>query len=215
LYFVYLGALVVYTDLSFETVKSVRDVFSRSDLNRPGTGAIEFHAVDAMHLPFPSCSFDIIYGSAFVHHLEDTGPFFSEVHRCLRPNGFCRFFDQADSPLWDWLKRTVLRPAQLYSHWRYPRSPEDLNADSRGGFNKESLTRAMREHNFKELFFVRDWFLHAIVWRHFGKAVGWKTDAMRKAAILFRITKGFDNLFSGTTCMRQNRLMLIWGFTKC
>ena len=88
----------------------MKNEFNFSEISHSGSNAIEFHAVNALHLPFPDGSFDIVYGSAFVHHLDDVDLFFSEGYRCLKKNGVCRFFDQADAPLWSVLKRTVLRP---------------------------------------------------------------------------------------------------------
>lgn len=214
LYFLHLGANIVYTDLSLVTVRNMKQAFSSSELNSPKKNAIEFHAVDAMHLPFPDNSFDIIYGSAFVHHLDDLDPFFTEVYRCLKDNGICRFFDQADSPLWETMKRTVLRPFQLYSYWKYPRSPEDLRAVHRKVFNKAALFSLMKKHRFKKLVFIREWFLLCIVWRHYGKSVGWDPNAMRKARPLFLSMKWIDNRLSGFRWMKNNQLMLTWGFDK-
>jgi ubiquinone/menaquinone biosynthesis C-methylase UbiE len=161
-YFPHLGASVVFTDLSIEAVKAAKSAYQESELSLSARGTIDFHAVDGTHLPFPDNAFDIIYGSAFVHHLDNLDPFLSEVRRCLKPRGICRFFDQADSPLWTTMKRTVLRPLQLYSYWRHPRSPEDLRANLRCVFNEATLRSKMKEHDFRELLFMRQWFFGCV-----------------------------------------------------
>ena len=80
--------------------------------------------------------------------------------------------------------------------------------------SQEWIGDTIENAQFQGFFFVRDYFFHAIVYRHFGKAVGWRREAMKKAAPLFRITKKCDDLFSRTNWMRDNQLMLIWGFDK-
>ena len=52
LYFQQIGANVVFTDLSIEVVRRKKQEFELSELSKTGLGSIEFHAVDALHLPF-------------------------------------------------------------------------------------------------------------------------------------------------------------------
>ena len=214
LYFVTLGANVVFSDLSISAARHMKRTFELSDINCSETNHIEFHAIDALHLPFADESFDIIYGAAFAHHLNDFDRFFSEVHRCLKKNGICRFFDQADSVLWKALKDTILRPLKWYSHWKYPRSPEDVQAESREVFNRAALLYAMKQHHFKELLFHKEWFFLGIVRRHYGKVVGWDSKAMKNARALFLLMKRLDICLSKYQWMRNNQLMLVWGFNK-
>lgn len=215
LYFLHLGAGVVFTDLSIEAVKHIKHEFDLSELSHSRRNAIEFHVVDGMHLPFPDQTFDIIYGSAFVHHLDNLDAFFSEVYRCLKKDAICRFLDQADSTIWEGLKRTILRPLQLYSYWKYPRSPEDLRAARRGDvFEKGALIALMKKHHFRELIFIREWFFLAIAVRHYGKSVQWRAEAMKKARPLFLLMRRADIRLSRTQLMKKNHLMLVWGFNK-
>lgn len=226
-YFVECGAHVVYTDFSFEAVlRSDAEYAAAGAIGRPRSspsptngnvgacGTIQFHAVDANHLPFGDESFDVVYGSAFVHHLDDFHSFFSEVYRVLKPGGICRFCDQADSPVWGFLKRTVLRPFRIYSYWKHPRSPEDIRANVRGGFNRTNLLKHMSAHKFRKLYFERKWFFLAIGLRHIGKEVGWNKRAMRIARPIFHLLRLLDVLSTWCHRIAENRLILIWGFEK-
>ena len=213
-YFAEAGAKVVYTDLSIQAVLSVRDLFLANHRNYRKEDNMEFHAVDAYHLPFGDCSFDIIYGSAFVHHLSELDQFFREVYRCLDERGICRFFDQADSPLWDTMKSTFLRPLQKHSYRKYPRSPEDLNANDRKVFNRKSLCEHAKKHGFRELYFQKNWFFLPIFWRHYGKSVRWNADMMSRVRKIHNVLMWTDCILSKTQFMKRNSLMLIWGFNK-
>jgi ubiquinone/menaquinone biosynthesis C-methylase UbiE len=210
------GADVVWTDLSLESVKRRKKQFESSEIAEKSRGTIEFHAVEATHLPFPDESFDIIYGAAFVHHLSLTeqDTFFREVRRCLRPNGICRFLDQAYSPMWRSLTDGVLLPLKRISYWLNPRSPADVRADREGGMRREQLYRVMRKHGFRELLFEREWFFFRIVTRHYGKLVNYNRHAMAVATPLFKAVKWLDASLMDSAFMKNNGLMLIWGFTK-
>jgi len=214
IYFQQLGATVIFTDLSIEAVKCKRREFELSKFSNNGFAILEFHAVDALHLPFPDNSLDIVYGAAFVHHLDDLEQFFKEVYRCLKTNGICRFLDQAHSPLWSFLKQTVLRPLKIYSYWRNPRSPGDLMANRRGGFTKKGLRSLMEKHGFKDMIFIREWFFFGIVHRHYGKLVNWDPTRMRRARPIFQFMKWIDTLLSEKRFMKRNGLALVWGFKK-
>lgn len=227
-YFRLRGADVVYTDLSLQGVLGSGADYKRAEaalMSVPGAGtddpkvllnegSIQFHAVDANHLPFADQTFDIVYGCAFVHHLDDWSPFFAEVYRVLRPGGICRFWDQADSWLWSLLKRSLLRPLQIYSYWKHPRSEGDIRANLRGGFNRSNLSDHMRRAGFRELYFRRHSFFLVMGFRHIGKAVNWNRRAMKIAKPIFHCFRLVDFLTSWCHCISDNRLVLIWGFDK-
>jgi len=215
-YFAMAGADVIWTDLSLESVKHRKKQFEKSRIAAMRCGSMEFHAVEASHLPFPDESFDIIYGAAFVHHLSMTelDMFFNEVHRCLKTNGLCRFIDQAYSPVWRNLSQTVLWPFKKFSYWTHPRSPADLRADREGGMRKENLYHLMMKHGFSEMLFEREWFCFRIVTRHYGMLVNYNRAAMILAKPLFKFVKWTDLCLMNSAFMQKNGLMLIWGFTK-
>lgn len=50
----------------------------------------DLREADAENLPFPDCSFDIVYSWGVLHHSPDTPRAFLEAHRVLRPGGTLR-----------------------------------------------------------------------------------------------------------------------------
>jgi SAM-dependent methyltransferase len=50
----------------------------------------DLREADAEKLPFPDCSFDIVYSWGVLHHSPDTPRAFLEAHRVLRPGGALR-----------------------------------------------------------------------------------------------------------------------------
>lgn len=162
--FVKMGAHVVYTDLSITAARAARKRFLASKLSVEGPGTCEFHAVNAYSLPWDAESFDIVYGVAFVHHLEDVQRLFSEIYRVLRPGGRCRFADTAYSPLWQGAKR-ALRPLQWVVHRVHGISPEDVKATAKGGYTERELLMLALCVGFPRLFYRRTSFFSYLLWR--------------------------------------------------
>jgi ubiquinone/menaquinone biosynthesis C-methylase UbiE len=209
LYFLHLGAECVYTDLSIEAIQHAKVTFTRSELKQCGLDRIEFHAVDACELPFPNESFDIIYGCSIVHHIETLDKLFTEVARCLKPGGICRFMDHAYSPFWQFLKTTVLKPLQIYAHGKHGISPADLVATKRGGYTREDIEQIRKTHGFKEMLYLRVAFLEQLLQRGTSKLGG---RGLRKLKPLMRALDTFlDNIAS---LVQRHGIVLIWGFTK-
>lgn len=211
-YFLTKGATVVYSDLSAEAVTTMHRAFDASDLSGAYGSSVEFHAVDATRLPFRDGEFDIVYGSAFAHHLDDVNEMLKETYRCLAQNGICRFIDEADSPIWRWAKNTVLLPLKLLSYRRVPRSPADARAKK--GFTMEQLLTMKQEVGFSEMVFLRNWFFLRIVSRHYGLFLRYNENAMRRARRLFLAMKKLDTGLARYRWMQRNQLMLVWGFDK-
>lgn len=211
-HFLELGAKVVYTDLSVEAVKYMKNLFYASEFIELGLNNIEFHAVNALKLPYPDESFDVIYGFAFVHHIQENDIFFSEVKRCLKQNGICRFLDEAYSPIWQSLKRSVLKPLQIYSHKKTGISPEDLQATQKGGFTKEEIKKIMDEFQFREYVFERVSFFQHLWTRGVDKLLNGNGFLM---GIGIPIMRKLDLVLTErTSFMKDNLLRLIWGFDK-
>ena len=49
---------------------------------------IQLQLMDAKQLPYPSSSFDGVISNSLIHHLPDPLPFFRELKRVLKPQGF-------------------------------------------------------------------------------------------------------------------------------
>lgn len=209
LYFLFLGAECVYTDLSLEAIKYAKAVFDQSELKRCGFDRIDFHAVDACHLPFLDESFDIIYGCAFVHHIDNLDKLFSEIFRCLKPSGICRFIDHAYSPLWQCVKDTVLKPVQLYTHRKYGISPADLVATKRGGYTCEELEGLKKMYGFSRMLYWRVAFFEHLLQRGTLKLGG---RYLRKLKPLMRALDIFWDKVA--RLIQKHGTLLVWGFTK-
>jgi SAM-dependent methyltransferase len=148
LYFLLLGAYVVFTDLSIVAAREAHSTFRQSELWKEYHDQIEFHAVDAMHLPFRNETFDVIYGVKFVGFVPDLARFFFEVHRCLKLGGRCRFSDDAFAPAWEATKATLKK----VSHPLYRRNPRSRLQQVRSAaslvFTKERSNRGRTDSDF-------------------------------------------------------------------
>jgi len=209
-----LGADVVYTDLSIEAIRQIKSWYQGSEFASMGTGSIEFHAVDALHLPFPEETFDIIYGCNFVHHIEDLESFLLQVKRCLKTGGICRFLDDAYSPIWQWLKRGPLKALQAYSHKKGGISPEDHRATIRGGYTREEIESILAKTGFREMIFLRVSFFLRLFRRGSGKLCGYSRRMFRLTRPFMLALKGADSILGRVWPMKDNLINLVWGFTK-
>ena len=125
-----------------------------SILNDKYSRRVKFSVVDALNLPLPNESVDLVYGYAFVHHLENLSKFFSEIQRVLKKEGEGIFMDDAYSPFWHFVKSTLLKPLQQYSHRRHGISPEDLRATKEGGFKRKVLAKWLDKYNLELITFL-------------------------------------------------------------
>jgi SAM-dependent methyltransferase len=211
LHFLSLGARCMYTDLSVRAVQAAQDAFLASELASSFRDRIEFHAVDALHLPFAEGSFDVVYGWAFVHHLlSDLDTLFAEVYRVLRRDGRCCFLDDAYSPVWYWLKRTILRPLQQYAHWKHGISPADRVATKAVGFTRAQVERIAHAHGFRAVFFGRCLFFEYLCTRGAAKLGGRVLLPLFRP--LCRRADAFLDRHGGFT--RRQGIRLVWGFQK-
>ena len=212
LYFLHLGAQVVFTDLSLVAVRRAQAVFRGSDLWPKHQEDIEFHAVDAMHLPFPDQSFDIIYGSKFVGFLGSLPEFLSEARRCLKPGGICRFADDASSPAWERVRRTLVHPIKARFSKDAKHSLAGVRSASTFGFERESLAPLLKQCGFSRLVFIREYFFLRVAQLCFGKLLRWNAKRLRYARPVFLALKWMDDRLANTKWMRRNALGLTWGF---
>lgn len=158
LHFLTLGATVTLTDVSKNAMIDVRDRLLPSRLAHEHGDRAFFHVVDASYpLPYEDGSFDLVYGAAFIHHLEPEPmrALLAEIHRVLAPTGRCRFADTAKSDIWQAAKRTVLRPLQMWAHKKHGISPEDVKATARGGYTRPELDALAGSLGFRGVTYQR------------------------------------------------------------
>jgi SAM-dependent methyltransferase len=201
--------LLVFSDLSAAAVRSVRD---RYDLEAHGD-RVCFAAIDAFDLPLADESVDLVYGNAFVHHLDELDRFFAEVARVLRPGGRAVFMDDAYAPLWQHAKQTWLRPLMRYTHRLQPISPEDLRFTMGGGFREDDLAPRVRAVG-GEPWFHRQSFLYYFWTRARDRLI---PDRMRRLADSRRILRALialDDRLARFAVVRENLIRLVWGFDK-
>lgn len=217
LYFLLQGASVVYTDLSVMAVRRAQSIFRRSELWEKYRDQIEFHAVDGMHMPFSDASFDIIFGTKVVGFIDDREAFFSEVSRCLKPDGICRFFDDAYSPAWDMMRR-LWCPIKVHILWK---RMSDLERVRHGGtplgtfgFKQEELVPLVKQCGFSKLVFIREYFFLRIAQFCWAGVFGWDPGRLRFVTPFLHVMKWADNLCSNTAWMKRNSLPLVFGFDK-
>ncbi len=70
----------------------ISDVAINHVQNQCGRSSIRFHVMDAMELSFPDGSFDLVFGSGILHHL-DLARCTAEIFRVLRPGGKAIFWE--------------------------------------------------------------------------------------------------------------------------
>jgi SAM-dependent methyltransferase len=81
------GATVTAIDISEVAIRH-----SREQAERDGIDGVGYHVMDAEALGFPDNSFDLICGTAILHHL-DYCKALSEIVRTLRPDGTALFVE--------------------------------------------------------------------------------------------------------------------------
>lgn len=203
---------LIYTDLSINAVSTMKMAFSQSQIYNDFKDKIFFEVIDATSLPFCNNSIDIVYGYAFVHHLNDImlDRFLSEAYRVLKKDGQCIFFDNAYSPVWQLLKKTVFKPLQVYSHAKKGISPADLLATKKGGYTEQEVKTMSRKHGFSEFFFDRfSFFLW--IWKRGSEKLLNNRIIMKKGEAF---VTWLDNFLSRYKCFRKNQILLVWGFKK-
>ncbi len=208
LHFLTLRARLICSDISMSGVLAAK---SRYNLGALACLAA-FHAIDACRIPLRDHSIDVVYGYEFVHHLPDLDAFFHEVHRVLKPGGFCVFYDNAYSPIWQAAKRTFLWPLMRLSHLFYRRSPEDIRATYAGGYKECFLQDLAARHGFSKGFFDRVMFFQYFCTNGVGSIFGWKLPSVCYK-IPGTIGRSMDRLLTDRLdFLRRSRIGLVWGF---
>lgn len=74
---------VVGIDIDDAAIKHARETHKK--------GNLEFMAADALSLPFPDDSFDVVICSQVYEHVPDPARMLDEIFRVLKPGGICYF----------------------------------------------------------------------------------------------------------------------------
>ena len=211
LYFLKLGAKVIYTDISLSAVADIKSKFDFDAYE----GKIVFHAVDACNIPLSNESIDIVIGYGFVHHLDDPDSFIRETYRVLKQGGKCLFGDAAYSSIWQSAKFSFLKPVVNYSHKRWGISPEDKKATQRGGYYKQEVENWRNKYNFSEMTFVRFGLLSYIFRRGTEKLFGYNKFIELVREIVIPVLFKIDNFIAKRSpSFYKISIDLVWGFKK-
>jgi SAM-dependent methyltransferase len=117
------GAAVTGIDLSDEGIRS-----AKAEAQARGTKLVHFLTMNAEHLDFPNGAFDLVCGTAILHHLN-LDRAFSEVRRVLVANGVAVFMEPLGmNPLINFYRR--LTP-NMRTPDEHPLVSEDLALASR------------------------------------------------------------------------------------
>jgi SAM-dependent methyltransferase len=212
-HFLSLGAYLVFTDLSLVAVREAQAQFRRSEFFPKYQDRIEFHAVDAVRMPFADESFDIIYGAKFANFLPSLPEFLSEVRRCLKAGGVCRFCDDAKSPAWEAVRRGVVLPLKAMRGSKG--SLDAVRSATDFGMSKDALDPFVRSVGFSRIVFLREPFFFLRVGQLFcGKLLNWDAKKLRWVRPFYFLLKGVDSSLARTDWMQRNSLGLIWGFDR-
>jgi SAM-dependent methyltransferase len=101
-----------------------------------GLTNVSFQVADAHHLPFADESFDVVFGSAIIHHL-DTEQSLKEIRRVLKPGGIALFKEPLGSNVAFNLYRRLTPQSRTVDE--HPLVPKDF-AIARKHFSKVSTT---------------------------------------------------------------------------
>ena len=85
---------------------------ARAAAERAGAGdSLVFVQADAKGTPLPDASFDVIFSNSILHHVTETGRFWSEVARLIRPGAAVFLRDLARPPSTEAARQIVDRYA--------------------------------------------------------------------------------------------------------
>jgi len=211
LYFLNFGSRIIYSDLSMNSVKNVKNHYDFKEYIEK----ITFHAIDAVNLPFKTNSIDMVYGYAFIHHIDNLDRFFNEVYRVLKPKGLCLFLDNAHSPMLHILKWKLLPFITNFIQKNYETSPEDEKASLKGGFDQDELRNIMVKYKFQDIIFLRFGLFYWIFKRLPGVVFNWSEKLIKFQRHFIPLLFFIDSFISKRSSIYCNNTMkLIFGFKK-
>lgn len=134
------GAVVIGVDLS-------GDLLARARVRTASLSNVRLARVDAHRLPFPEASFDVVYGSSILHHL-DLEVALLETTRVLKPRGRIVF---TEPNLWN--------PQVAYMYLVGPRDRFGLSPDEMA-FTRSRIRSLLVQVGFAEVVVQPFDFLH-------------------------------------------------------
>jgi ubiquinone/menaquinone biosynthesis C-methylase UbiE len=112
------GATAIGIDISEVAVK-----IARLKAEKEALVGVRFDVMDAEAMSFPADSFDIVHGTAILHHL-DIETAFREIARVLRPDGEAWFIEPlGHNPLINWYRAST---PHLRTSDEHPLTMEDI-----------------------------------------------------------------------------------------
>jgi len=139
------GARVVAVDLSLTLLARVC-----AKLGQATSGGPQLLCADAERLPFKDASFDVVYGSSILHHL-DLSVALRSVHRVLRPGGQLVFAEP-----------NLLNPHVALQFRVFPREWSGFSPDEQA-FTRFRARRLAQEAGFVDVSSEPYDFLHPLV----------------------------------------------------
>jgi SAM-dependent methyltransferase len=97
---------------------------------------------DGVHVPFADDSFDIIYSSNVLEHVEQLDALMDEIKRVLRPGGIALHL--LPNPQWRILSLLTYYPGQAIDLLRYLRRPESVPAYANPSAPVKSQTKMQK-----------------------------------------------------------------------
>lgn len=137
------GASIEGIDLSIELLAQARARF-------PAGGNVRLSCGNVERLPYPDASFDVVYGSSILHHVN-LGPALAEARRVLKPGGRIVFAEP-----------NLMNPHIAFSFLVAPRRLFGLSDDEMA-FTRFHARRVLEELRFTEIAVAPYDFLYPLV----------------------------------------------------
>lgn len=137
------GASIDALDLSIE-------LLGKAKTRVASHAGVRLTCGDVQRLPFPEKSFDVVYGSSVLHHLE-LGKSLQEVHRVLKPGGRIAFAEP-----------NLLNPHIAFTFLVGPRRLLGLSPDEMA-FTRFKAQRALQQLGFEEIVVTPHDFLYPLI----------------------------------------------------
>lgn len=172
------GAHVCAVDISGQAVENAQMMITANELDA------QFLVADACNTGLPDQSFDLIWGSAVLHHLnpEHTAV---ELYRLIKPNGVIIFVSEPTfyNPILKWAYESA------FGVGRVGRRRKFLFLQRRGD-NYEKPIDKQEIESFKKFFFVREVPLGFMFFQKIAHVVS-------KSAFVHKAFEAIDNLIIG------------------